>query len=308
MAILNLPSNGQPSVLIALWRTLSAVGPIEADRLLDLCAPKPLRDLDTQKQASRTLHTWIDLGLFCSEDDSVHVARGFATTCTDPAQDPLLWEMRTAALDIAMLPENNEDVGNPTEEGARGVADFSYAICWMLSQDPHQNWNYNLADSRQGAWIQHEGRRPIQNNTRWSPLVDWACFFGLGWTVGLPSEPFFVDPTEAIRRRLKRIFGENVVLPQSDFVARLTEELPILHTGSYRKAAERHFPEENRVGESEFSVALSHALLTLESTGEIELRNDPDAGLSRKLSSRRSDYMIARGRTSSITHVVLGSV
>jgi len=304
LAILNRPNNGQVSVLVALWRSLSELGPLSEAELLAVCAPSPLLSADSQRQAPRTLSTWAKLGLFESDGEALRLGAHVKGVDTDPAADPLLRKMGARALDIAMRPVNNGDVAEPKGDDAGGASDFSYAICWMLSQDPHEAWSYSLADTRQTSRLDASAPRPIQNDVNWPGLVDWATFFGLGWSV---AGSLFVDPTEAIRIRLKEIFDGEGRLTQVDFVDRLTARLPILHNGAYRRAAERHFPEDHRVDDAVFSVSLSHALLALESMGEIQLFYQPDGGQFRSLSDRKPDYFIARGRSASVTHVELVS-
>lgn len=303
MGILNRPNSGQPSVLIALWRSLAALGPVEEDELIGLCAPPPLRTRDTNDQARRTLSTWTKLGLFDSGHGRVSLAEDYALVCTDPTVDPLCTAMGSAALRVAMRAENNGDVGDPKGDDSGGAADFSYALCWLLTQDPHDAWTYDFHDKRQTEWIHEEGPRPIQNGTRWDGLVDWAAFFGLGWKVGLSDSTFFLDPSLAITMLLKELFGEEDRLGQATFVTRLTARLPVLHNGEYRLAAEKHFPDDLRIDDTTFSIALSHAMLTLESQGEIQLHNEPDADERRFLNRGRADYRIARGNTPSVTHV-----
>jgi len=248
------------------------------------------------------LRTWKKLGLFSVKRGSIQIADEFKGLCADPGKDPLFWEFRTAALDIALRPENNKHVGQPEDKkGLQGAADFTYAICWMLSQDPHQEWTYKLVDAKQSD-AKGKGPKPLQNDTRWVPLVHWSCFFGLALDVGT----LFVDPTEAISRRLDKIFEKKKALPQKDFFQRLEKELPILHKGKYRKTAEKQFLDEHQVRNEELSVALSHALLTLVDRQEIILEAKSDTEEKISLNRDREDYVVAGSRDAWITGIQRG--
>ena len=49
MGILNRTNDGQPSVLVTLARTLTYLGPLPAEELLDLCFPKTAEPLEPEE-------------------------------------------------------------------------------------------------------------------------------------------------------------------------------------------------------------------------------------------------------------------
>jgi hypothetical protein len=63
LSILNRPSDGLSTVLLALRRALIAYGPQDEERLRQLCAPE-VGALKDPGMARRTLTRWIQLGVF----------------------------------------------------------------------------------------------------------------------------------------------------------------------------------------------------------------------------------------------------
>src|SRR5205823_8786976 len=71
MSILNRPSDGLLSVLLALHRGVLAYGPQSEGALLDLVAPSSVVPDGKPDMARKTLTRWKQLGFFSSDTDGV---------------------------------------------------------------------------------------------------------------------------------------------------------------------------------------------------------------------------------------------
>ena len=80
MSLLNLTSDGLPSVLFALIRALRELGPMPEEDLLALCCPATLAahnaSAPDRSFGRKTLTRWTQLGLFRTESGTVGLASG----------------------------------------------------------------------------------------------------------------------------------------------------------------------------------------------------------------------------------------
>jgi hypothetical protein len=102
------------------------------------------------------------------------------------------------------------------------------------------------------------------------------------------SSSFKIDPTLAIKHRLKSIFGNSKELPAKDFLVSLSEKLPVLDFGVYRNEVEKNLNDSvwRKLNPNELSQSLSFALKRLELNGNIQLRGKSDTGSSYRLIGR----------------------
>jgi hypothetical protein len=102
------------------------------------------------------------------------------------------------------------------------------------------------------------------------------------------SSSFKIDPTLAIKHRLKSIFGNSKELPAKDFLVSLSEKLPVLDFGIYRNEVEKNLNDSvwRKLNPNELSQSLSFALKRLELNGNIQLRGKSDTGSSYRLTGR----------------------
>ena len=291
MSILNRPTKGQPSVLIALAKTLwgSEGLCLPSDRLLNRAAPASLYDpKQAQAQARGALNTWLKLGLFTETKDG---AISFATDVFKQNRlklQSLLW-LRGAAREVAFRPQNNDPFwaskhsSEKDEDAGDGHAsDLSRGAAWLLAQN-HDSRLTSYEEAQELASSQIGNFQLIlQNNTRWTPLVDWMFFLGLGIAGATEGggQTLIVDPAEAISDLLPAIFCEGAVqLSQGDFLTRLGEHLPVIDGGSYRNALEKKMTASwSGPAKGCLSPTLSRALLRLDSDRKIQLIEKADAG------------------------------
>lgn len=300
MSILNRPSDGLVSVLVALVRSNVMLGTMPKSKLLDLCSPKSLGD-GKQDMATKTLNRWIELGLFTvSEKDEVKIAEEYrgklrkVNATVDSVAD--------VAREIVLSPANNKNFWSDEENRS---ADFSRAVCWMLTQDVHQFVPTSYSQVEPKALEQAISADVIlfQNDTRWSGYVSWATFLGFGRSdSGKASGGFITDPTPAVVGAVKSLLPKKKDVSIKDFLDGLSDSLPVLDGGEYRQEVEGKLRREKwKAPEStDVSSSLSRALLRLQSQGilRLEKRSDSDAQVR----------LVARGGSvvQSATHVQRG--
>src|SRR5881275_299649 len=135
MSILNRPSDGLLSVLLALRRALIAYGPQPETRLLELCAPNS-DALSDPGMARRTLTRWKQFGLFVDNDNDGVIALGSMVKRIEPDD---LTGLRSALLRLVLAAENNPSLTSDRDgdEEARAekskASDFSLAASWALA-------------------------------------------------------------------------------------------------------------------------------------------------------------------------------
>lgn len=286
MGILNRPSDGLLSVLIAVRRALIAYGPRPSEDLIALCAPSAAV-ADAGAMVRRTLVRWRQLGFFDEINGQVDIAAPFRAIGEDD-----LASLRASLLHLVLTPDNNPGVVAGTEEASDDeqsrAADFTRATVWLLAQDP-----YRMPTSWSGVdQTQNEQRaepRPFINDTRWQGFIQWSKFLGVAWPPPRTEGWVVPNPAFAVRTVFDRIFGEGRECPQEQFFARLAEAIPVLDGGSYRRAIEKTLSGIPALRINEISISLSLALLHLESAGEIGLAARADAPRRLLLGRRRRE-------------------
>ena len=105
-----------------------------------------------------------------------------------------------------------------------------------------------------------------------------------------PSQKAF----EKFQSRLKEIFGGNKELLAKDFLVLLSEKLPILDFGKYRKEIEDKLSTSvwRKPGTNELSQSLSFGLRRLEFKGAIQLRGKSDTGSSYRLIGSNNQELV----------------
>jgi len=273
MSILNRPSDGLLSVLLALHRGVLAYGPQSEGALLDLVAPSSVVPDGKPDMARKTLTRWKQLGFFSSDTDGV-ITLNSAIAAIAPNESDRL---RAAVLKLVLAPENNPAfslAGDDDQEGSR-ASDATRALAWVLAQDPY-TFPSRYREVEQLRSSQGVEPTPFVNDTRWGGFTEWAAFLGAAFTgakVGLVPNPSF-----AVRTALDETFGNVDELAQAEFFTRLADALPVIDGGRYRAAVEAQISRPWRTHRSnEVSPSLSAALLTLEASRVLRLEMRSDA-------------------------------
>lgn len=273
MSILNRPSDGLLSVLLALRRAVLAYGPRRDSDLLELAAPSSVVPDGKPDLAKKTLSRWKQLGFFTDIGGVVDLNPLVANIACDDSVG-----LRTAILRLILAPENNPAFASDSEEDyeASKASDCTRAIAWTLAQDPYvfPSKYKGGVESLQDA--QGVKPRPFANDTRWSGFAEWATFLGIGWSSTRAT--FVPDPAFAVRAALDEVFGAATEMTQADFLVRMADLLPVVDGGRYRVSVESQIARRWRDPlATEVSPSLSAALLRLEASGELRIEARSDA-------------------------------
>lgn len=299
MSILNRPSDGLLSVLLALHRAISAYGPMNEAHLLALCAPPTVVPEGRPDMAKKTLSRWKQLGFFKDTAKGIALA---PVARLDPEAD--LDRLRKVILDFVLAPENNPGLGSAGEdaghtEGEGSLAeDFTRAAAWVLTQDTY-TFESNWSAVQELLATQRVNPRPFANDTRWNGFVEWATFLGLGWASS--GSTLNLDPAASVGWALGAVFGKEHELGQEVFLERLAKDLPVVDGGRYQLTVEDTVGRPWRTPKPhEISPSLSVALTHLEATGAIRLEHRSDASIAiligHDASATRQFSHVLRGR------------
>lgn len=110
------------------------------------------------------------------------------------------------------------------------------------------------------------GTENPMNRTKYSGLVRWYCYAGLGWidTVGR----FVPDPTPRLKRALPEIWGNKKKMDIDEFMLRLAEVCPELDGGAIFQEVTTG---QHNSAKKEFTQALATALWRLHDEDELRL-------------------------------------
>jgi hypothetical protein len=299
MGILNRPSDGQLTVLLALVRTLKAYGPMTETRLKSLCAPPglvPPRP-DSESQIHKTLSRWKRLGLFLEKSDKADAHLVFAPSL-DRADLSDIETLRSTLRSIVLDERNNSDsdAGNDADTG--DASDFSLAAAWFLQQDPYL-FSAKWSDVDQQQVQQRVEPRFFTNSTRWDGFVDWVPFLGLA---RIERSQVMPNPIHALRGVLADIFGRTQAMPIRDFLGRFAARVPVMDRGRYWATAARRVQSPSfTLGPTDVSPSTTLALLQLDRERRINLERRSDA--------REVFRLLGRGARElrQVTHVALAS-
>jgi hypothetical protein len=294
MTILNIANDGLFNVLLVICRILAVDGPIQKDKLIDICSNK---QEDSVNKVRQTLTRWTQLGMFVEKDGVISLcplAKEKNRSSKNP--DNIKIFLPSIAREIVFKEENNENFWD--REKTR-TADFSRALSWILAQDiytfPLENvQNLQAIESRQ---VKDTEKRPVQNDVRLNGLRYWAHY--LGFTSKFKNH--LIDPTQALKEEAGLLFKKNVEYSAKEFLEPLAEKLPVIDGGIYRKRVEEVLDPQNWQKPSipeMLSTSLSRALWRLELAGIIDLVSRADARANRVLQRQNSQIL------KSFTHVV----
>lgn len=279
MTILNRANDGLVSVLIALVRLNAKIGTMQKEKLLDICSPKSLGN-GQQEMARKTLDRWIELGLFVvSDNGNVKIVDEQRTKLrkTNASRESI----GSVTREIILAKHNNINFWNKEKNLA---ADFTRAVSWMLAQDIHEfaPTVWDDVESISHTQVTSDEYVIFQNDTRWLGFVSWATFLGFGRPdSGKTSGRFITDPTPVVAGAVENVLPKKKEIAVKDLLAELSELVPVLDGGVYRKEVENILrPERWTVpGVADISTSLSRALLRLEAQGKLRLeeRSDSDA-------------------------------
>jgi hypothetical protein len=187
--------------------------------------------------------------------------------------------MRDLVRSRAMIAEAEVDLWEKDDAGSLlllGARDLVRALAWFLSLDVLDGpYSYDKGSVPIGSLQeQHTGERLIFNKDRWHPFVRWARYLGFTRELSLYSgsgrseQTLLPDPTDAVRAILPRCVPVGEWVPMSRAITALSEALPVLDRGKYRRSIHDHGAPEPA---ADCSPSLTLAFERLAVTGDIEL-------------------------------------
>jgi len=273
MSLLNLPSDGLPSVLVVLYSTAAlARSPLTFDQLLEAVAPAGV--VPDQKMARVTLNRWTELGLFELDAVSKLIKLAQPPQIELKSDAEIVRATRMAARQCALSEVNNPSLW--ARESAR-AADLTRSLAWLLAQDVYR-LSFSSLQALEATQIANDEVRLMQNDTRKNGLQFWGHFLGFVRQPGGGD----IDPTLAVRETLNLCIEKGDELPAAAFVERLVQHLPVLDGGVYRVAVESQVERDvlPAMQPGQLSSSLSRALMSLMFDQSLQFENKSDVGSS----------------------------
>jgi hypothetical protein len=281
MSILNLQSDGLPSIVLALARIAAQEKTTSRDDLFGICVPQSRAINDTDKdlaaRARATLVRWTNLGLFAEDGDQVRL---FVGPARGESIDAFTARLPELCREFALSRENGLPLwaadGSISEETTGRTADFCRGLAWCLAQDIYTLPSSHAEIESLATSQVQAGRFIFLNDTRWAGFRTWARF--LGCATGDDSS-FFCDATPAVRWAFSQIMRAEETLAASEVISRLAECLPVIDSGVYRQEVEQALKPETwrRPAPGHLSTSLSFALQRLHKQKKIQLTRMADA-------------------------------
>jgi hypothetical protein len=297
MSLLNRPSHGFHSNLVVIYKLLLLEKKLSREKIKAFCSPPTAIDSNYLGDTIKSLNKWTQLGLFVEVGDEVSINPNV------PKNDLKIERLPSVARDFVLRAENNERLFD--KEGARS-ADFTRLQAWSLMQDV---WEYDqTSDVEVNLRLNKQTKNNSifqQNDTRWSGFKAWSQFLGFAWSPPFPKAKIEPDPTEAIRDVLPAVFKKETTLDAPTVVKRLSEHLPVLDGGRYRRMVEELLAESDgeyswrSLPTGQLSTSLSRALIRLREDGTLHFEDRDDSEHRLSLTGK------GRNVIATVTHILL---
>jgi len=260
MAIINSASPGsQINLLCLIYRVIYRNNAkFSVDDIASLCCPENLPNRkDHLSRFPKNLRFWMspDHQLWYENSESKLILADELRRSDEPL--PIDIAVATnKALFRAVMP-------TICDQGSSDTQSFFWSLSCLIACDrfvfPNDSKieNANLDDLFFEFFPMH---RP-PNNSEKTILLEYADFLGFFEKQG---NTYVVDPTRAILGELPNIFYEKNLLI-NDFIGLLSEKLPVLDDGGYRKEVEEIMLDNGlqKKPDNYLSKSLSHALFRL---------------------------------------------
>jgi len=262
---MSMVNNAHPGSSLSLLHLIDRVllrrdRSISRSEISEALRPELLPKSDgAKKRFEENLVFWIKEGLWSEDDKGMISAPAGATEKNLPARV------------LALIISNSRAASDQTILDDKRVEPFFRAMTCLLAQQAFTFMGGAILESGKSGNAQEAvntwlpGDRSLNLSNELTVFLQYGDFLGF-------LEPFnngyIVDPTRAIEPCLDTVFGGEDKLSLMKFIARLSEEIPLLDGGRFRNLLEPlmqelgwHPQDKNRV-----SPALSHALVRLENT------------------------------------------
>jgi len=280
MSIINNASSGSSIRLLSLIdRVLTRQkAPKLRAELIELCRPDNLPSSDgAKKRFVDNLNFWIEEGLWCESEPGVSKVDGSLDN-----KGLQLSKLPSKLLALIINNNNEKDIfdGNRTQP-------FLIAITRLLAQDKYTfaggyRLKSGLVNKDNEVKVADAVAQSINESNESNPLLEYGEFLGF-------LEPYdtgyIVDPTRAISVYLPFLFEDVADKKMSiqNFIKALSEVLPMMDGGHFRKQIEPLKPEYQKKSSHVISASLSHSLFRLQSDFRIHLSGASDSETAMEL-------------------------
>lgn len=267
MSILNRPSDGLLSVMLAVRRAIAAFGAMDEAKVIALCAPPSV--VSEPDMIRKTITRWKQIGFFEDRDGKLDLAPSFASIALDD-----LRSLRSELLRLVLSQENNPWLSSDGTESKAG--DWTRAAAWVLAQDL-----YSFPTDYAGveALQEHQAVEPrvFANDTRWHGFVEWSAFLGIAWNWKSRTGTMF-EPGFAVEAVLPSVLRSAEQMSMPDFLPRLAAVFPVIDSGIYADIVQQGLRRPWRTPRPDHvSPCLSAALARLEAGGVVRMETRSDA-------------------------------
>lgn len=268
-----------PAVAEVVQRQLDAApgGRLSEDTLRCRVVPEGLRSSAGETMFTNTLRELRGIAVI-TDDGRGNLALNRSADANGKSM-PMATLVRQAAMDA----ERDRDVWERDADGylvLTGALDLVRSLAWLLSlsvETAPYAWQSQAGPSAAQLQQQQLSDLVVLNEERWRPFTRWAVYLGFAATVSGGLVP---DPTPAVRDALRAALAAKPEewVTFGHILDDLASSLPVLDTGSYRRAVVEHGAPGT---DGEVSSSLTLAFRRLEKAGTIEL--DPGAGDAAKV-------------------------
>jgi len=264
----NAGSGSQINLLCLIYRILDKKpNQFTEDELCNYCAPNTLFSKENQRKwfkselsfwSSPPHQLWGKDGNGKLFLDTVGTRNG--STPADVAH-----QLRLRLMQVSF----NDILGDEDEFGSsKAMRSFAY----ILTQDRFVIFKDELnVSSIDNSFAENFAGYSL-NNSEKSYFIEFCNFLGLTEKV---SGKEHLDPTRLIKSFIPQVFSDKKELKISDFIARLSEYVPIIDSGEYNRIIRKEISEEMDVSTT-LSVNLSHALKRLHEAHVLNLKTLSD--------------------------------
>ena len=240
MAILN-SAGVRPSAIAVILRAIASFGKsgIEKDLLKEIISPKNY-DVQSKTETANEIQDNLSAILYLKlaiEDNGKLALNPIFFNSPNLREYEIAKSLRRAILSDE---SNDGDWKSPSY-----ASEFTNSVAWFLtlptsgvsttfdsgSPNIQELQSRLFGDRVDDGWV-------LGNANRWNAFKHWSCSLGFAY---LSAEKRIVpDPTIAIRDDIDCTFPHLTEMPATEFIKKISENLPVLDGGKYRTLVEEH--------------------------------------------------------------------
>lgn len=277
MAIINNASPGsQLNLLCLIYRVLNRnPNKFSLEELYGLCRPEELLwKEDHKKRFRENFNFWKKQGWKIWDEDAqqkIYLLEPIEGEVTPDKVANIVRQKFFQNIDEKFLEPDNKE-----------VAQLFRGLAFILSAEVFAPFKgESITKENLDAKIRELFNDYPLNDSEKGYFLEYCHFLGF-LELSSPSE-YVIDPTKAVKNVLPYVFENDAQLEMKNFIDSLSELLPVLDGGFYKKSVENYLTERHGVsfGSKQISPALSHALQRISHEGAIrfESLSDDSSGM-----------------------------